>query len=136
MEWKDLAPWIAIAITLALSILVPLFTQMANNSHQRKMQKEKLDYEKAQEKEKIYKEFLLKVGDVVTVAEYNKPEKVGQASAVLHQMYIYVPQKWWNDLDALLSCLNDFKWEQANPIMLRLSKLIAEELNKNKDNQK
>ena len=136
MEWKDLAPWIAIAITLALSILVPLFTQMANNSHQRKMQKEKLDYEKAQEKEKIYKEFLLKVGDVVTVAEYNKPEKVGQASAVLYQMYIYVPQKWWKDLDALLSCLNYFKWEQANPIMLRLSKLIAEELNKNKDNQK
>lgn len=33
MGWKDLAPWIAIAITLALSILVPLFTQMANNAH-------------------------------------------------------------------------------------------------------
>ena len=37
MEWKDLAPWIAIAITLALSILVPFFTQIANNKHQRKM---------------------------------------------------------------------------------------------------
>ena len=136
MEWKDLAPWIAIAITLALSILVPLFTQLANNKHQRKMQKEKLDYEKAQEKEKIYKEFLLKVGDVVTVAAYNNAEKVGQASAVLHQMYIYAPQKWWNDLDALLSCLNDFKWEKAKPIMLRLSKLIAEELKKQRNNQK
>ena len=31
MELKDLAPWIAIAFTLALSILVPLFTQIANN---------------------------------------------------------------------------------------------------------
>ena len=48
MEWKDLAPWIAIAITLALSILVPFFTQIANNKHQRKMQKEKLEFEQSQ----------------------------------------------------------------------------------------
>ncbi|MBO5850993.1 MAG: hypothetical protein J6R29_01525 [Clostridia bacterium] len=49
MDWKDLAPWIAIAITLALSILVPFFTQIANNKHQRKMQKEKLDFAQAKE---------------------------------------------------------------------------------------
>ena len=48
MEWKDLAPWIAIAFTLALSILVPLFTQIANNRHQRKMQREKFEYEQRQ----------------------------------------------------------------------------------------
>lgn len=28
---EELASWIAIAFTLALSILVPLFTQIANN---------------------------------------------------------------------------------------------------------
>ena len=37
----ELAPWIAIAFTLALSILVPLFTQIANNRFQLKMQKNK-----------------------------------------------------------------------------------------------
>ena len=47
MEWKDLVPWIAIAITLALSILVPFFTQIANNKHQRKIQKEKLEFEQS-----------------------------------------------------------------------------------------
>lgn len=41
MEWKDLAPWIAIAITLALSILVPLFTQIANNRFQLKLEKQR-----------------------------------------------------------------------------------------------
>ena len=55
MEWKDLAPWIAIAITLILSILVPLFTQIANNSHQRKMQREKFEYEQKQKKIKAKK---------------------------------------------------------------------------------
>lgn len=53
---------------LALSILVPLFTQIANNAHQRKMQKEKLDYERVQEKEKLYKAFLLNVGAAITHA--------------------------------------------------------------------
>ena len=48
MEWKDLAPWIAIAITLALSILVPLFTQIANNRHQRKLQQEQFEREERQ----------------------------------------------------------------------------------------
>ena len=57
MEWKDLAPWIAIAITLALSILVPFFTQIANNKHQRKMQKEKLEFEQSQNKLKVFENF-------------------------------------------------------------------------------
>ena len=65
MEWKDLAPWIAIAITLALSILVPFFTQIANNNHQRKMQKEKLEFEQLQNKLKVFKNFLLDVGGLV-----------------------------------------------------------------------
>ena len=30
MEWKDLAPWIAIAFTLALSILVPPVITLLN----------------------------------------------------------------------------------------------------------
>ena len=61
MEWKDLAPWIAIAITLALSILVPFFTQIANNKHQRKMQKEKLEFEQSQNKIKVFQNFLLDI---------------------------------------------------------------------------
>lgn len=31
MKATDIAPWIAIAVTLILSILAPLFTQIANN---------------------------------------------------------------------------------------------------------
>ena len=40
MTLENLTPWIAIAITLALSILVPLFTQIANNRFQHKKAKE------------------------------------------------------------------------------------------------
>ena len=66
MEWKDIAPWIAIAVTLILSILVPLFTQIANNRHQRKMQKEKFEYEQSQKRTEAYESFLLSVGGIIT----------------------------------------------------------------------
>ena len=132
MEWKDLAPWIAIAITLALSILVPLFTQMANNAHQRKIQKEKFEYEKSQEKEKVYKEFLLEVGAVVTTTSYSSKEMINKAGAALHQLYIYAPREWWNDLDFLSNYIKDFEWDQAKPIMEKLSRLIAEEIKQDK----
>ena len=98
MDWKDLAPWIAIAITLSLSILVPLFTQIANNAHQMKMQKEKLDYERAQEKEKVYKAFLLNVGGAIAHAT---GEALIEAGASVYQIYLYAPTEWWEDLDAL-----------------------------------
>lgn len=132
MEWKDLAPWIAIAVTLILSILVPLFTQIANNNHQRKMQREKIEYEKSQEKENIYKKFLLEVGAVVTTAGYSSKEMIEKAGASLHQLYIYAPSEWWNDLDFLSNYIKDFEWEQAKPIMEKLSRLIAEEIKKDK----
>lgn len=136
MEWKDLAPWIAIAITLALSILVPLFTQLANNKHQRKMQKEKFNYEKSQEKDKVFKEFLINVGAVVTVARYSDTKDIVKAGASLHQLYIYAPIDWWDDLDLLSKHIKEFEWEKAKPIMEKLSRLISEELNKTKELKK
>lgn len=48
MEWGELTPWITISITLAISILVPLFTQIANNCHQRKMQRNSFRHEESQ----------------------------------------------------------------------------------------
>ena len=132
MDWKDLAPWIAIAITLALSILVPLLTQIANNAHQRRMQKEKLDYERNQEKEKVYKAFLLNVGAAITHAT---KESLVDGGASLYQIYLYAPKEWWVDLDELATYLRKYEWTKAEEIMQKLGKLISEELNKNKEKE-
>ena len=126
MEWKDLAPWIAIAITLALSILVPLFTQMANNAHQRKMQREKIEYEKSQEKEKVYKNFLQKVGSAITCPTTEAREQAGES---MYQVYLYAPSEWWEDLDALSIHMKKRELDNALQILQRLSKLIAKDLN-------
>ena len=130
MEWKDLAPWIAIAVTLILSILVPLFTQIANNSHQRKMQREKFEYEEKQKKTKAYETFLSDVGGLITADGSVSKETLSKAGAAVHQLYIYSPIEWYEDLDLLTELIMKYKWDNAKTIVQKLSRLISEELNK------
>ena len=130
MEWKDLAPWIAIAITLILSILVPLFAQIANNSHQRKMQREKFAYEEKQKKVKAFETFLADVGGLITAQGHVQKEQLAKSGAALHQVYIYAPDEWYDDLDKLMEYMMDFSWGNAKPVMQKLSRLVSAELKK------
>lgn len=130
MEWKDLAPWIAIAFTLALSILVPLFTQIANNNHQRKMQREKFEYEEKQKKIKAYETFLSEVGGVITADGNINKQDLSDAGAAIHQLYIYAPLEWYDDLDSLTTLIMRFEWHKSKVIVQKISRLISEELNK------
>ena len=130
MEWKELAPWIAIALTLILSILVPLFTQIANNSHQRKLQKEKFEREDKQKKTKVFENFLSDVGAIITAASDAVSKYFTSAGSSLFQMYIYAPPEWYASLDSLSCHLKKYQWDEARLIMQELSRLIAEEIKK------
>lgn len=130
MEWKDLAPWIAIAFTLALSILVPLFTQIANNNHQRKMQREKFEQEEKQKKAKVFENFLAEVGGLITADGHVQKEQLAKSGAALHRLYIYAPKEWYDDLDKLMGYMMDFSWNNAKPIIQKFSRLVSEELKK------
>lgn len=130
MTWETLAPWIAIAFTLALSILVPLFTQIANNNHQCKMQQEKFEYEEKQKKTKAYETFLAEVGGTITARGYVEKEALSKAGGALHQLYIYVPLEWYDDLDKLTEFITNFQWSEARALNQKICRLISEELNK------
>ena len=135
MKLEDLAPWIAIAFTLALSILVPLFTQIANNNHQCKMQREKFEYEEKQKKRKAYETFLSDVGGLITADGSVSKETLSKAGAAIHQLYIYAPLEWYDDLDLLTTLIMKFEWHKAKVIVQKISRWISEELNK-KETQK
>lgn len=130
MEWKDLAPWIAIAFTLALSILVPLFTQIANNNHQLKMQREKLEYEEKQKKVKAFEAFLIDVGGTITARGHIDKEALSKSGGALHHLYIYAPAEWYEDLDQLTESITKFRWDEARTLTQKLCRLISEELKK------
>ena len=124
MTWEDLAPWIAIAFTLALSILVPLFTQIANNRHQRKMQSKQREYEQSQRKRQVYEAFLLNMGAAII-----SREDFDKACASLYEMYIYVLREWHNELDSLSFSLTKYDWESARKILENLAKKISNDIN-------
>ena len=130
MEFKDLAPWLAISITLALSILVPLFTQIANNHHQRKMQQEQFDHEKRQKKEEVVATFLSEVGGIVTANGHIEKTYLVTAGSAIHGLYAVVPVDWYGDLDQLVQLIASFKWEEARQLTQKIVRLIFNELNK------
>lgn len=128
MEWKDLAPWITIAITLALSILVPVFTQIANNRFQLKQAKQEREF--AEEKERLakrteaYESFLSYVG---AATMYKTKENLPQAGASIGRVYLYVSSNWYAKLDALHHSLYDYEWGVAEKQFSELAKMIADE---------
>lgn len=128
MTWETLAPWIAIAFTLALSILVPLFTQIANNRHQRKMIQEQFEREQRQKKALVYEEFLTNVGAVITYGDQNNMTNAGSS---IQKMYIYAPLEWRDDLDRLFDAVRRYEGEKASVVMKKLSRLVSDELKKN-----
>ena len=127
MEWKDLAPWIAITITLAISILVPLFTQIANNKHQCKLQKEKFKHEENNQKISAYKDFLNNVGGAI---EYRNSEAIRLAGASIGSIYPYVLAELYDKLDALFNNIRRFQWDIAEVQYFELAKLISKDIQK------
>ena len=131
MTLETLAPWIAIAITLALSILVPLFTQMANNRFQYKKAKQEREFAKEDEQRKqrtqAYENFLMNVGGAI---EYRNADALRAAGSSIGQIYLYVPKDLHSKLDALFNSIRNFKWDAAEVEYFELTKLICEENSK------
>ncbi len=128
MTLETLAPWIAIAITLALSILVPLFTQIANNSFQYKKAKQEREFaledEYRNNRIKSYENFLMSVGAAI---EYRNADALRAAGASIGQIYLYVPKEMYKQLDSLFSSIRNYEWDTAERMYLELVKLICEE---------
>ena len=135
IDINTLAPWVAIAVTLILSILVPVFSQIANNRFQ--LKKAKQDRKLDEEKEKLYKKteayerFLTDVG---AATEYRSKDNVATAGASIGRIYLYVPIEWHPKLDALHYSLYECEWETAQKQYIELAKLVVEEYRKIDDN--
>ncbi len=131
LDINTLAPWVAIAITLILSILVPVFSQIANNRFQLKksVQDRKLNEEKEKlsKRTEAYELFLANVG---AATEYRGKENVSSAGASIGRMYLYVPVEWYPKLDSLHYSLYACNWETAQKQFVELAKLVSKEYNK------
>ena len=133
MDWKNLTPWLTLAVTLALSILVPLFTQIANNKFQLKMYENKRKEEKERETYnklvETYETFIICVSECLGAVDDNI---YNRATASINRLYSYAPKEWWTEIDSLSNHIIKYEWDDARGILRNLSKKIAIELDKYK----
>ncbi len=127
MKLENLAPWITIAITLALSILVPVFTQIANNHHQRKMKKEDFEYERKKEKVKLYEDFLSEIGALAASNGYIEKENLDQAGRAIYKLYAHAPAEWHDKSNELTLIIAKYDWEKLRSLLPEMSELIYKE---------
>jgi len=127
MTIKEIAPWTAIAITLVLSILVPLFTQIANNKFQMKMKKMEISLANKENRSKAYEEYFQKVGNLVIYGNYSDFPNAGSA---IQRLYAFLPEEEWDQLDKLFNAIQETKLDIAKEYMEHISKWIAKDLRK------
>ena len=130
MKATDIAPWIAIAVTLILSILVPLFTQIANNKFQLKLKQLELREVHKKRKMDAFDEYYQKVGGCVL---YAQKDNISDAGASIQRLYAYVPEDRWNELDELFDNIKGYNWQGAKNNMKSISKWLALEVQKTID---
>lgn len=133
MNWNELSQWVTLAVTLALSILVPLFTQIANNKFQLKMYEDKRKDEKELEAfnklVETYETFIICVSESLGAVD---DKTYNRANASINRLYSYAPEEWWPEIDLLSNHMIKYEWEDARDILRSLSKKIALELDKYK----
>ena len=122
MDIITMAPWIAIAITLILSVLVPVFTQIANNRFQLKLRELDDKSNVTNRKLNAYEDFFQKVGACVSYAQV---ENVTEAGASIQRLYAYVGEEDWVYLDKLFDSIKENDWNEAKNSMRYVSKILA-----------
>jgi len=128
MEWKELAPWIAIALTLILSILVPLFTQIANNKFQLQLKEQEIRRIERERKLLAFEDFFKYAGGCVMHASHDNHADAG---ASIQRLHMYLPEEHWEDLEILFDAIRKKDWNAAEYYLSKLSKIISEESKKN-----
>lgn len=133
LSWFEMAPWIAIAITLILSIVIPFLTQIVNNKFQLKQQRQQRKDAQYDIKYKVFSDFTSNVGACIAHADV---ESVHAAGASVQCMYLFMPEENWHSLDLLYSQLRAHKWEEAEEEMKFLAKAASKLLNETQQNRK
>ena len=125
MNWNDLAPWIAIVITVALSILVPLFTQMKSNRFQRKMMEEERKNKKEDAKRVAYEQFLKSANSWV---QFRTGEALAKVGEEIGNIYLYAPERLFPKITKFSEMVMDTQYKEARKFLEEMAVELAADL--------
>lgn len=125
-SWFDMAPWIAIAVTLILSVVIPLLTQIANNRFQLKLKQLEVKNKLSENKLSAFSEFAQNVGACIACAD---AERMQQAGSSIQKMVLFLPEENWGALEQLYYFVRKCEWDKAETVMNGLSKVASRIMN-------
>lgn len=114
MDWSATAAWIALAISITGSIAGPIITTILTNRYQLKLRK--LDYQQKRIDElnsartQAITAFISDTGKCLVCPDASARHSCGYS---YHNVYAFVPESLWPQLDNLYSCICGHDWETA-----------------------
>ena len=130
VDWNATAAWIAILVTLAITIITPALTSFLNNRfqlHLKKMElQESAENELFSKKLETYEGALRTIGNCI---HYYSPDNRAIFGEYLYKLYLYLPEEHWPVLDSLVKDFEEDAREQIWEDFLALSKILSRELN-------
>lgn len=117
IDWSATVAWIALAVSLAGTILAPYFIAKMNNEHQLKLReldiKEKHEEEFSQARIKSIENYISNVSKCLSNPTHDCLRECGEH---FFQIYAYAPQTLWPSLDELYELIHEHKWQQARTV--------------------
>lgn len=131
IDWNATTAWIAVLLTLAISVITPAWTNYSNNKFQLKLKK--LEYDTSQNdlyltrKYSVYDGFLQSLGNYLHYSDNANNAIVGK---YIYELYLYLPKEHWELLDNIVAFVADSAYEKIPPELVKLSKILSDELNR------
>ena len=129
IDWNSTAAWLAIFVTLAISIITPAVSTFLTNRFQLKLKKMELqhnDSETAYNKKLMAFENALR--DLGKFLHFTSKENFASVGEHLYELYLYLPSEHWLLLDSLASSLQEKNCSLAHTQLIELSKILSAEL--------
>lgn len=126
-NWTNVAQWIAIALTLIISIISPIITAYINNTFQLKMADRNAKNKEIENyylrKRAVIDSFVATTGKCLFHATTDSLQACGES---FYSIYIYVPSSLWNEIDDLLVFIRAHEFEKAQSHFAKLSKSLSD----------
>ena len=129
IDWNSTAAWLAIFVTLAISIITPAVSTFLTNRFQLKLKRMELIHN---EQEAAYNQKLISfenaLRDLGKFLHFTSNDNFASVGEHLYELYLYLPPEHWPLLDSLATSLQEEDCSLAHSQLIELSKILSKEL--------
>lgn len=126
IDWSATAAWTALIISVVGSIIGPIISALVTNKHQLKMynlsfqQNQLSEYNK--DRKTVLEDFVSNIGKCIANCTYENQSAFGAAYFAAYQ---YIPDTYWDQLDALYDDICNSNLDEAMSKYRKIIHVVA-----------